>query len=142
MIVDTLFENLFIQIQQVITLGNQAHTKQSALGLKLNEPTENDLKNWNNILADVADSKKKLHLYVQNGIEQNRHSIDAELSTYRELPRRLAEGSSPEWSAYYPEIQKCIGDMYSTRVAIEKNTFLVSIKILEKNYERPKSSFI
>ncbi len=124
---DILFTQLLSEIEKFLDVAKLSFSKLSPLGI--DDEKTGDLpreqKYWQGIIDETQQQYTKLQTLLNLTPEVNLgdRAIDQRLIFFREIPRRISE-APPEWSAYYPEIQKCLGDMYSTRVAIEKKYFL------------------
>ena len=78
------------------------------------------MSNWRELTETVHKKSEQLEKSISDGInEKNRHVVDQGLGFFRQLPRQM-DYYPVYWSAYYPEIKKLLGDIYSTRAEIEK----------------------
>ena len=123
---DKIFVDILEQIHDLICVGEKALSgdlSESGKKKYLENP-DSIVKRQNSWARYVKEIKQKYEL-LSGAINQatsyeKNTQINQRLAYFRELPRRLSDGSDPVWSAYYPEIKKLLGDIYSTRVEIEK----------------------
>lgn len=119
---DILFKKLQTDINEFISVGNQAFTKISKSGERcLQAGSLAERQNyWRKILDQVQQKTDQLNVFfAQQNFHENKDELNARLAYLRELSRLTGE-SPPEWSANYPSIRDALGKIYDSRIAIDK----------------------
>jgi hypothetical protein len=114
-----LFDEFFNCVNLLIQLLELAPLKTSQYGIKHNLPDADDLEECHILLKRVLNSKTQIFALTQQGIKQNKTEIDKYLYTFRGLSRYMDERSNLHWSAYHPQIDKCLDDIHDLLIDID-----------------------
>jgi hypothetical protein len=117
---DKLFLQFFTKLQELINLLNLAPSKLSEYGIRHHWPDKDQLDAWKVLTKRVVSTQMQLKKLTDESIKQNEEKIDQHLDTLRGLSRYMDGKANGYWSAYYPDIGKCLGEMAVLRNEIDK----------------------
>ena len=118
-----LFDQLLIEIQKLLEVGQSAFSSPlSELGER--EQTAGGLEAWQNswkrYLEAIENHYRQLQQAISTTDQYNQNSlINQQLAYFRQLPRMLAEGGDPEWSAYYQDIRQHMKKIHCLLIDID-----------------------
>lgn len=106
---DKLLEQLLQEVDELLKLGDISFSKISPSGEKSKQlgSLKRQQNYWQQILDTVDNRRNRLISFLnedKSKLERNTQ-LDQRLAFFREMSRRISE-SPPEWSAYYPDIEK------------------------------------
>lgn len=116
---DPLFQKLFSEITNFIVLAKKAPEKLSEIGYQ--DEREGNFNRYFGFWRELVERTEKASQKLQLVLDQqqiNHTALDHALTYFRQLPRYAGEGPCV-WSAYYPELNKIMGDIHCSLIDID-----------------------